>query len=224
MPKNEVPPVASLVRALLGLRTKSGRDLAILGASWIDLILEKNLTVNMDSMRAGALTSSERRELFEGRGVLASTSAKFNTAHAFGLISRQTLQQGLLLNTVRNAFAHTIEDIDSGSPMIAKLIDRMELTADDGLTFLKNRPDASTRSSPFSNFRFDGEDFDSKSATGVFDVNPDRVLFFVPCVTGASNDDVLRNHIYACAVGAAGLGLKSWMLETAPAEGIADRA
>ncbi|AWB85502.1 hypothetical protein C3E77_01890 [Mycetocola zhujimingii] len=193
---------------MLRLRDKRGRDLAILGASWLDVVLEQNLIANM-----GALSAKDREELFGGRGVLSTTSAKIRVAHSFKLISEETKSQSLLLNRVRNEFAHTLEDLNATSPRILHLLDQMSLTPEHGLEFITINPDAPTELEHDA-FLFDGERFEIDDVNAILDLDPERVLFFLPSGDGTSPDAVLLRHVYACIFGVAGLGLRSWVERT----------
>jgi len=201
---------------MLALRGKAGRDLAVLGASWLDIILEQNLLANM-----AELSSDERDDLFDGRGVLATTSAKINVARSFGLISAEARTQSKLLNRVRNLFAHTIEDLDTDSPAIAAIVDKMTFTYESAMQFITIDPDAN-RDLSHGAFNFDGETFDSDDVSTIVEPHPESVLFFLPKVAIETRDDRLRSQIYACVIGAAGIGLKPWIESSAPRGGIVE--
>jgi hypothetical protein len=216
MVKREIPPIENLVRAMLALRHKTGRELAIVGASWLDLILEQNLRSSMEQ----DLSEAERRKLFDHVGPLSTISAKIDVARAFDLISAEARAQSHLVNGVRNAFAHTIEDLDSDSPSVAKYIDQMTLTLDQVMGWLTvdpSRPDPT----PPTAFVFDGERFEYSAVSGILDADAETVLFFMPSIDVQNRDDRLRQQIFACTVGAAGRGLKPWIQDSAPAGGLA---
>jgi hypothetical protein len=207
MSKRESPKVLSLIRGMLALRDKTGRDLAIVGASWLEAVVEQNLRENMQ-VYAG---KAPDRAVFER--ALKSSEQKILVAAGFGLISNETLKAALLVNKVRNAFAHTIEDLTCDSPTIASNIAQMKLSMDMAMESVTINQSAAN--APVEGITFDGERFEDVS--GIFDVNPWRVFFFLPNVPAATNDDRLRNQIFACALGAAGLGLKPWLLRELPA-------
>lgn len=193
---------------MLKLRNMTGRDLAIIGAAWLDAAVELNLRYNMQALAARPPT----KEVF-ARG-LRGLESRLWVADAFGLFGGSDVRpQADLLRRVRNEFAHTIEDVDCDSPTIAPLIDQMNLTPEGVTDDLVIRAQAEERASERWSFQFDGEEFNGADVAAIYDESPDRLLFFVPLVHDIrSRDDRLRAQIYAAVHGALGLGLKSWLL------------
>lgn len=205
MPRNVVPPVVNLIRAMLKLRSMNGRELAIVGAAWLDAAVELNLRYNM---RHQSGVEPEQQVLTRG---LRGLEARLWVADAFGLFATPDVRrQADLVRRVRNEFAHSIEDLDCDSPRIAPLIDQMTLTTEEvqaGLTI-----DPSARGYAHRPFIFDGETFADVAA--IVEAEPLRLLFFVPDTTPpTTRDERLRNQIHATVYGVLGLGLKSWLME-----------
>lgn len=172
----------------------------------------------MQSATAGSLTSRDMDDLFGLDKPLGAASARLRTAHAFGLISSRARDQALLLNKVRNEFAHSIEELDFDSPVISKLVDQMSFTLKEAMDWLRvdnPRPEPGDDGA----FLFDGERFEEAFAF-VAD-NAVDVLFFLPEIVPTNREERLRHHIYACVLGAGGLGLKGWIEDSAAAGGIA---
>lgn len=85
MPSRALPPVENLVRGMLALRFKGGRELAILGASWLDAALEINLREHFHEDYRTADVN-----LFKGG--LKSMAAKTYLAEALGSIPCSTVR------------------------------------------------------------------------------------------------------------------------------------
>jgi DNA-binding MltR family transcriptional regulator len=67
------------------------------------------------------LSKRKAKELFEGNGPLATNDARIEVAYALKLIDENQLRDLRIINSVRNHFAHTIEDFDNfASPKIVK--------------------------------------------------------------------------------------------------------
>lgn len=186
---------------MLDLRSKHGRELAILGASWLDVALEINLREHF----LPAYRVPTRSDLF--RSTLKSFESKINVARAMGAMPPEIADHVDLVRRVRNEFAHTIDDIDLEAPVMKTSLGQMTLTparALDGLTIDKSAPKAK----PYR-FRFGQDEFESDVAA-IAD-SDGRVLFFVPDGSDRSSDDILRRQIYGCMIGVLGFGLRPWL-------------
>ena len=196
---------------MLALRTSTGRDLAIVGASWLDAAVELNLRYNMTSL---AGQEPDPQVFFKGvRGL----EARLWVAEAFGLFGDSTIRhQADLVRRVRNALAHTIDDLNCDSSSIAPLIDQMTLTTESVTQSLLIDPNTvDPRNSQPWWFTFDGEDFRGDQVSVIGAENPDRIVFFVPrSPEPVTRDDRLRRQIYATVFGVLGLGLKPWINDT----------
>lgn len=216
MTRSEAPSVTNLVRGMLSLRGLRGRELAIVGSAWLEAAVEVNLRYNM-LHSAGV---EPERQVFAR--ALRGLESRLLIAQAFGLFGHHEVgRQADLVRRVRNEFAHTFEDVTCDSPTIAPIIDEMSLTTRsvmDGLRVRKSG-DGWLDSSEFT---FDGEVFGGAAVQAIIDVNPYRVLFFVPDGGAFKNrDDRLRQQIHASVFGVLGTGLRPWLEETVP-EGIAE--
>jgi hypothetical protein len=211
MGRREIPPLVNLVRSMLILRERQGRDLAILGASWLDIVLEKSLRANMEQLDVKLGDA-----LFGQSGYLHTLSAKIDLACSFAIISKKAMVASHQLRQVRNLYAHTLDDLSSDAPQIAATIGQMDFSLKDTMPFDKTSRDDST-------FTFEGEVF--TDGHGILaDDPPHEILFFVPSVIvqpETRRDDLLRQHIYACIFAGLEQGLRGWIDETVSPGGIA---
>lgn len=105
------------------LHDQTDRACAIIGGAWIENQVEQLLLARMCPL------SSKRREyLFEGFGPLAGFASKIEVAFAFHLFESEARTDLLLVNSIRNKFAHEIAggEWTFDHPGIAKFCDQFD--------------------------------------------------------------------------------------------------
>jgi hypothetical protein len=95
----------------------SDRTVAIVWGAYVERGLEILLASRM------TLTATLRKQVFGREGPLASFSAKIIVAHALGLIDSDTKRNADYVREIRNAFAHTIQNLRFRTPEVTALYD-----------------------------------------------------------------------------------------------------
>ncbi len=105
----ELPPETAMQDILFGLLDKSDQAAVLRGTAYLDHALEVLLKAKFRP-----LNREERDQIFDGaaNGILGFISAKIRMAYALRMINLQTYQDLLLINDIRNVFAHTLHDVD----------------------------------------------------------------------------------------------------------------
>jgi DNA-binding MltR family transcriptional regulator len=93
---------------------------AIIGAASIDDAL-----ANMIADKFPKLSKALRKRLFKGYGPFASFSVRIDVALAFGIISPELKSDLEALRQIRNAFAHSPENLSLKSPQTNKWLQQM---------------------------------------------------------------------------------------------------
>lgn len=213
MAQRALPPVVNLVNAMLELRRLTGRELAIVGASWLDVALEINLREHF----APELRSPRKSDIFAG--LLRSFAAKLDLVAALGSVHPDVLHPVDLVRQVRNEFAHTIADVDLSSHQMKTWLGQMDFTPSDALALVSAAQSVVVDHPPTGLFRFNGELFSDSEITGLVD-REGQVLFFVLNGDARSADSRLRRQIYACMIGLLGYGLQPWLERNAEPGGL----
>lgn len=125
MAKKQRPPlphISDFNGMVLELNFKpSDRDLAIVGCSLLDLVLEQSIASKLIPLRP----DQQYRLFGDANGVLHSLSDKAWMAHALGVLSIAARVECLKLGTIRNTFAHTYRDITCDDTAVSALIDEL---------------------------------------------------------------------------------------------------
>ncbi|MGM9480236.1 MltR family transcriptional regulator [Roseateles sp. NT4] len=128
-PKQALPQLAEIERAVGNLARLSHAASAMVVAAALDRILEEALFTKM------AVQNREMRDkLFSDHGVLRDFSAKIDVAFAFGVLDRQHYKLITAIRRCRNAFAHSKailnfesaeikEILGEGPPQLALVVD-----------------------------------------------------------------------------------------------------
>jgi DNA-binding MltR family transcriptional regulator len=105
----ELPTRDSMVKTLVGLGTATDQAVALTCVAYLDHALQTLLKVHFRH-----LNKDQYHRIFDGagNGILGTASAKILIAYAMGLIEFNTYTDLVILNNVRNAFAHTLHTID----------------------------------------------------------------------------------------------------------------
>jgi hypothetical protein len=115
---DQIPSPDAMVEIISDLRSMDDdAALALMSAAYLDHALELLLKT-----RFRRLTADEHRRMFDGaqNAILGAFSAKIRLAHALGLLLAEEYADLLLINDIRNAFAHSLHrDVDFANPHIA---------------------------------------------------------------------------------------------------------
>lgn len=113
----ELPSAEVMQERLLTLLNQSDQAIALAGPAYLDHALETLLEA-----RFRTLSREDRARMFDGAqgGILGTASAKIRLAFAMELIRDETYRDLLLINDIRNVFAHTLHHCDFDSPLIAQ--------------------------------------------------------------------------------------------------------
>lgn len=100
--------------------TYEDRAFAIVGGTLLERGLEAAVLRKFVDLK-----KSDYRALFEGTAPLSSFSAKIKIAHALGVLNDGCKKDLEVIKDIRNAFAHSIAEIDFATPDIAKFCKRI---------------------------------------------------------------------------------------------------
>jgi hypothetical protein len=91
---------------IASLRQMDGAVLALMSASYLNHVLEITIRLHF----SGRLTQDEDDRMFNGaqNGILGTFSNKIRMAYALGLLPSEAYKDLLLINDIRNAFAHSL--------------------------------------------------------------------------------------------------------------------
>jgi DNA-binding MltR family transcriptional regulator len=105
----QLPSDNEMRDVLFGLLKANDHTVALTGMAYLDHALKALLRVNFRD-----LTDKEDNRLFDGaaNGILGTISAKIRIAYAMKLIDPIIYDDLLLLNDIRNTFAHTLHQVD----------------------------------------------------------------------------------------------------------------
>jgi DNA-binding MltR family transcriptional regulator len=136
----ELPSPDEMSELIGNLKQAGHRATAILGAAYLEHALESLLRAYMTE----ELSKEEVVRLFDGAqgGILGSFSAKIRVAYAIRLLHRNPYRALLLMNDIRNVFAHSLYSVDFCTDLIVQdckqlttiseeLADAARITADD---------------------------------------------------------------------------------------------
>lgn len=206
--KRQTPQITDFNRMVLTLASKHGRDLVVMGCSYLHLALEQAIRSKMVTN----LDRDELRELFHSSTAPLSTlSGQIRMAQALGLINQDTRKTCNLLRDIRNAFSHSIRDIDCDTPEIKAAIANLPdpsvpenpgptVALPDPLELTELLPEGVTQRHlrhPVHVAFNDGEEMTLNDVIVVGDPN-DRLAFYVPAATGpiTNLEDKLRYTLW----------------------------
>ena len=128
---NTLPSQDEMLDSLNALRNAPDHALAITAAAHLDYVLEL-LIRNHISVE---LTKDEDRRIFDGaaNGILGTAAAKIRIAYAFNIIPKRAYDDLLLINSIRNVFAHSLHDVTFSNDLVANDCRK--------LSVLERRPD-----------------------------------------------------------------------------------
>lgn len=113
----QLPSDEAMEDIILRLSENTDQALAVTGAAYLDHVLQLLLQAFFRN-----LNSEENTRMFDGAagGILGSFAAKIRIAYAASLVAPQTYRDLLLLNDIRNVFAHTLHEIDFENELVAE--------------------------------------------------------------------------------------------------------
>jgi hypothetical protein len=94
------------VMADITSRTQTDRGVAIIGAAYVDLVLLESITCRLARRDAPLI-----KTLFEDNAPLQPFSARIHLGYAMGIYGVGVYQDLKAIKDIRNAFAHSAEDI-----------------------------------------------------------------------------------------------------------------
>jgi DNA-binding MltR family transcriptional regulator len=113
----ELPPDDEMQLTLIGLLHANDQAAALTGASHLEYALEIILKAFFRP-----LNSTDTKRMFDGsaNAVLGTASSKIRLVFAVNLISEEQYHDMMLINDIRNVFAHTLHNIDFTNHLIVK--------------------------------------------------------------------------------------------------------
>lgn len=111
----QLPTPSEMDDTLFGLLNETDQAAALTGAAYIDHALEVILKAQFRS-----LTKDDNTRMFDGsaNGILGTTSNKIRLAYAIRILDEPTYRDLLLINDIRNVFAHSLHKIDFKNHLI----------------------------------------------------------------------------------------------------------
>jgi hypothetical protein len=116
--------------------TQSDRGVAIIGASYVDLVLREAITAQL-ARKDEKLMS----QLFEDRGPLSAFGDRISVGYALGIYASGVYQDLRAMKDIRNAFAHSAEAIDFAHENVGRLAENLILPK---RVHYRGRPDPTT--------------------------------------------------------------------------------
>jgi DNA-binding MltR family transcriptional regulator len=111
-----LPSEDEMLDSLNALRSAPDHALAITAAAHLDYVLELLIRNHIPV----ELTKEEDRRIFDGAsdGILGTASAKIRVAYAFNILPGRAYEDMLLVNAIRNAFAHSLHNITFDNELV----------------------------------------------------------------------------------------------------------
>jgi hypothetical protein len=109
------------------LKSLDDQTVAIMGAAYLEAMLTKLLRASFIP-----LNPDDDRRMFDGgsNGILGPFSNKIRIAHAMGIINFSTYHDMIIINDIRNVFAHTQHEISFETPEIMADCSKLKLVTD----------------------------------------------------------------------------------------------
>src|SRR5262249_27342222 len=113
----QLPSEAAMNRKMDSLSRYSHQSIALMGASYLEHALEIYLRGVFQPM-----DQDDERIMFDaaGNGILGTFGAKIRIAYALGLVHRNPYRALLLINDIRNVFAHSLHRITFRNKLVAE--------------------------------------------------------------------------------------------------------
>jgi hypothetical protein len=113
----ELPSEDAMFKIVAGLRKKGHQTTAILGAAYLERVLELLLRTHFR-----VLNKEDDTRMFDGAGggILGSFSAKIRIAYAMKLLHEKPYHDLMLINDIRNLFAHSLHGITFNNKLVAE--------------------------------------------------------------------------------------------------------
>lgn len=116
----EEEKLKAIVEPFLDLAKRTHFASALTNSAMLEEMLARLIQAHMPK-----LSNRQKEKLFQTRGPLASFSAKIDIAAAFDLISDDMRRQLHAVRDIRNAFAHTTDDLNFDSDDAVKLMAKL---------------------------------------------------------------------------------------------------
>lgn len=124
-------PIPGLTEVVAELESGSARSCGIVAASLLDHFLQLAIL-----SRFRPLNSELRDSIFDFKGAIGGTANKIDVAYALNLFPTEHRHDMIVVNRVRNRFAHDLAIRDFEHREIAQLVDSFQL--DEGLRTAKD--------------------------------------------------------------------------------------
>jgi hypothetical protein len=112
----ELPSKEEMQRTILGLKKLGHQATAILGAAF----LENAMTLLLKTHFRPLTQADERLLLEPPSGIIGTFAAKIRVAYAIKAIAGKAYHDLLLINDIRNVFAHTLHTITFDNTLVAQ--------------------------------------------------------------------------------------------------------
>jgi DNA-binding MltR family transcriptional regulator len=123
----ELPSSAEMRRVLSELESQPDAQIVLMGAAYLE-----NALYQLLRSRFIEISADEERRIFDGSGnaILGTFSSKIRISRALGLVGEKTYRDLLLFNDIRNAFAHSMHQIDFSHEAVASDIAKFSAIRD----------------------------------------------------------------------------------------------
>jgi hypothetical protein len=113
----ELPSQDEMNEIISNLKEQSPQGLALMGAAYLDNSLERLILAHFIP-----LTTEDRHRFFDGgsNAILGPLSAKIRMAYALGGIGKIVYSDLLLINEIRNVFAHSLHRVTFNNDLIIR--------------------------------------------------------------------------------------------------------
>ena len=112
----QLPSEGGMASIVFDLKNRGDQAAVIMGAAY----LEHGLELLLRFVFRQELTKEESTRIFDGAqgGILGTFSAKIRVAYAIKLLHRNHYKILMLINDIRNVFAHSLHPIDFSNPLV----------------------------------------------------------------------------------------------------------
>jgi hypothetical protein len=123
----DLPSEEEMAEIVSDLKSHGPQATAVMGAAYLEHVLEVYLRTVFKP-----LSKNDDTRMFDGAagGILGGFSNKIRIAYAMGLIHENPYKTLLLINDIRNVFAHSLHKIDFENDLLAEDCERLASFSD----------------------------------------------------------------------------------------------
>jgi hypothetical protein len=123
----DLPSEEEMAKIVIDLKSHSHQAAAIMGAAYLEHVLEVYLRTVFRP-----LSKNDDTRIFDGAagGILGTFSSKIRIAFALGLLPEEDYKVLLLINDIRNVFAHSLHKIDFDHSLLTEDCERLAALSD----------------------------------------------------------------------------------------------